>query len=87
VRVYWEADRSVLILNLSGVDEDPDRLYHKYRIDLAKDVVPTGKYGNLGCCSVEKAWVDKVLADCRAGQKLTIKRVKKWAGVANLDEP
>ena len=72
VRAYWKEDKSIIILRLSELDEDAEWLYFKYRIDLVKEVVPTGKYENLGCCLVEKDWVDDVLAKCKAGRKLTV---------------
>lgn len=72
VWAYWKEDKSIMILHISALDEDAEWLYFKYRIDLVKEVVPTGKYGNLGCCLVEKDWADEVLAKCKSGKKLTV---------------
>ncbi len=72
VWAYWKEDKSIMILHLSELDEDAEWLYFKYRVDLIKEVVPTGKYGNLGCCLVEKDWADDVLAKCKAGKRLTV---------------
>ena len=70
---YWKQDNSIIILHFPFYGEPSDsQLYWlsgKARIDL-KNVVPTGKYENLGCCLVEKDWADKVLSWCKAGYKL-----------------
>jgi hypothetical protein len=72
VWAFWKEDKSIIILHLSELKKDAEWLYFKYRIDFVKEVVPTGKYGNLGCCLVEKDWADEVLAKCKTGKKLTI---------------
>lgn len=70
---HWKQDNSIIILHFPFYGEPTEsKLYWlsgKARIDL-KDVVPTGKYENLGCCLVEKDWADKVLSWCKAGYKL-----------------
>lgn len=70
---YWKQDNSIIILHFPFYGEPSEsQLYWlsgKARIDL-KNVVPTGKYENLGCCLVEKDWADKVLSWCKAGYKL-----------------
>ena len=62
---YWKQDNSIIILHFPFYGEPSEsQLYWlsgKARIDL-KNVVPTGKYENLGCCLVEKDWADKVLS-------------------------
>ena len=70
---YWKQDNSIIILHFP-FDGEPSEsqlywLSGKARIDL-KNVVPTGKYENLGCCLVEKDWADKVLSWCKTGYKL-----------------
>jgi len=72
---YWKQDNSITILHFP-LDAEPSEselywLTGKARIDL-KNVVPTGKYENLGCCLIEKDWADKVLSWCNAGYKLTV---------------
>lgn len=69
---YWKQDKSIIILQSLCSEITESSLYWlsgKARIDLKK-VVPTGKYGNLGCCLVEKEFADKVLAWCKVGYKL-----------------
>lgn len=70
---YWKQDNSIITLHFP-FDGEPSKsqlywLGGKARIDL-KNVVPTGKYENLGCCLVEKDWADKVLSWCKSGYKL-----------------
>ena len=61
--VYWKEDRSLIRLDFA-LDPNIDDLYERFRVNLKTDVVPTGKYENLGCCLVEQNWVDGVLKDC-----------------------
>jgi hypothetical protein len=72
---YWKQDNSIIILHFPFYGEpNESELYWlsgKARIDL-KNVVPTGKYENLGCCLVEKDWADKVLSWCKKGYKLKV---------------
>lgn len=72
---YWKQDNSIIVLHFP-FDGEPreSELYWlsgKARIDL-KNVVPTGKYENLGCCLVEKDWADKVLSWCKKGYRLKV---------------
>ncbi len=54
---HWKQDNSIIILQFPFYGEPSEsQLYWlsgKARIDL-KNVVPTGKYENLGCCLVRK---------------------------------
>ena len=72
---YWKQDNSIIVLHFPFYGEPEESqlfwLSGKARIDL-KNIVPTGKYGNLGCCMVEKDWADKVLSWCKKGYKLKI---------------
>lgn len=81
-RAYWVEDKSIIILNLPTDKEHVDFywLYYKARIDLVREVVPTGKYENLGCCLVEQDWADAVLDDCVSnGYKLVIVKTRGTA--------
>jgi hypothetical protein len=84
-RAYWVEDKSVIILHLPMDKEHVDFywLYYKARIDLVREVVPTGKYENLGCCLVERDWADAVLDDCVSnGYKLVIVKARGTAKAA-----
>ena len=73
---YWPKDDSITILHLPlSPEPNESELYWltmKARIELKNNIVPKGKYENLGCCLVEKPWVDEVLSRCKAGYKLKI---------------
>lgn len=82
IYAYWKQDNSIIILHLPLSSEPTDSelywLSGKAHIDL-RNVVPTGKYENLGCCLVEKDWADKVLGWCKAGSKLKVVGKRKTA--------
>ena len=68
---YWQADNSIYILNVIE-NENIDWFDGKARIDLQTEVVPTGKFGSLGCCLYERDWVKSIIKKCRKGQKIII---------------
>lgn len=67
---YWIEDKAIYVLPV--IDEQIHWADGKARIDLEKGIVPSGKYGNLGCCLHEKDWADTVLKKCKKGQKFTL---------------
>jgi hypothetical protein len=71
VLAYWQADNAIYQLIVIE-NENIDWYYDKARIDLKTEVVPTGKYGNLGCCLYEKDWVEATIKKCKKGQKIII---------------
>lgn len=69
---YWVENDAIIILNfpLAGYDE----LERKCYIDLRKQVVPKGRYVNLGCCLVEDDWARGIINSCRMGKKVRLTR-------------
>lgn len=81
VRVYWPQDKAILLIDWpASCDEEDLRIddgalgwYRtKARIDLDTDVVPTPEQIGGSSYLVDRAWVDRVIAACRAGHLLVI---------------
>jgi hypothetical protein len=86
VRVYWPAQRAILIVDLSeqarpcASAEADSSLEHaalswyrtKARIDLDTDVVPTPDDIGGSTYLVDKPWVDAIVADCLKNAPLVI---------------
>ena len=81
VRVYWPQDKAILLIDWpASCDEEDLRIddaalgwYRtKARIDLDTDVVPTPEEIGGSSYLVDRAWVDRVIAACRAGHLLVI---------------
>lgn len=72
IYAYWVEDKSLIIVSAIEPENAKFGIFEKAYIDLETDVVPTGKYGNLGCCLHEKDWVDEIIAKCRKGNKIKL---------------
>lgn len=83
VRVYWPESRAILLIDWPescsdedvGIDDVALGWYRtKARIDLDTDVVPTPDDIGGSSYLVDRLWVDRVIADCKAGYLLMIAR-------------
>ncbi|MFZ5636111.1 MAG: hypothetical protein ACOY82_05935 [Pseudomonadota bacterium] len=81
VRVYWPQDNAILLVDWPAscgeedlrIDDAALGWYRtKARIDLDTDVVPTPEDIGGSAYLVDRTWVDRVIADCRAGELLVI---------------
>lgn len=72
IYAYWVEDKSLIIVSAIIPENAKVGSFEKAYIDLETDVVPTGKYGNLGCCLHEKDWVDEIIAKCKKGNKIKL---------------
>ncbi len=81
VRVYWPQQRAILLIDWPATCGDEDLRIDdaalgwyrtKARIDLDTDVVPTPEDIGGSTYLVDRAWVDRVIAACRAGHRLVI---------------
>ena len=82
LRVYWPQQRAILLIDWPATCTDADlqiddlRLgwYRtKARIDLDTDVVPTPEDIHGSTYLVDKPWVDRVIAECLAGETRVIR--------------
>lgn len=71
VYAYWVEDKSIYLVDILEV-EHLEWIIDKAQIDLQREVVPTGKYDNLGCCLFEKDLVDEIIAKCKKGKKIIL---------------
>jgi hypothetical protein len=81
VRVYWPEARAILLIDWPTSCGDEDMhiddaalgWYHtKARIDLDTDVVPTPDDVGGSTYLVDRPWVDRVIAACKAGYLLMV---------------
>lgn len=81
VRVYWPQQHAILLIDWPATCGDEDLRIDdaalgwyrtKARIDLDTDVVPTPEDIGGSTYLVDRAWVDRVIAACRAGHRLVI---------------
>lgn len=81
VRVYWPQQRAILLIDWPATCRDEDLRIDdaalgwyrtKARIDLETDVVPTA--GDIAGSTylVDRPWVERVIAACKAGQRLVL---------------
>ena len=69
---YWEENDAIIILSFPLADHD--WLERKAYIDLRRQVVPDGKYANLGCCLVEEDWARRIVHNCKTGKRLVLQK-------------
>ena len=82
VRVYWPQQRAILLIDWPATCTDADLRIDaaalgwyrtKARIDLDTDVVPTPEDIHGSTYLVDKPWVDRVIAQCLAGETRVIR--------------
>lgn len=81
VRIYWPQQRAILLIGWPATCGDEDLRIDdaalgwyrtKARIDLDTEVVPTLEDVGGSTYLVDRTWVDRVIAACRAGHRLVI---------------
>lgn len=82
LRVYWPQQRAILLIDWPATCTDADLRIDaaalgwyrtKARIDLDTDVVPTPEDIHGSTYLVDKPWVDRVIAQCLAGETRVIR--------------
>lgn len=82
LRVYWPQQRAILLIDWPATCADADLRIDdaalgwyrtKARIDLDTDVVPTPDDIHGSTYLVDKPWVDRVIAECLAGETRVIR--------------
>lgn len=82
LRVYWPQQRAILLIDWPATCTDADLRIDaaalgwyrtKARIDLDTDVVPTPEDIHGSTYLVDRPWVDRVIAECLAGEMRVIR--------------
>jgi hypothetical protein len=86
LRVYWPQQRAILLIDWPATCTDADLKIDdaalgwyrtKARIDLDTDVVPTPDDLHGSSYLVDRPWVDRVIAQCLAGETRVIRPLRR----------